>query len=78
MRAINLNRLACATCRKTWRQCPDRVRYYILELLGGRLVQCTYHEDIDTFLRREEAARMLVWINNQKVRLEKILAEEVA
>ena len=76
MRVVNPNILACLSCRRKCWQCRDRIRYEILDLLGEKLFQCTYHEDIDAFERKAEARRMLEWVLKEKIRLENILTEQ--
>jgi hypothetical protein len=73
---MNIHMLHCSTCRLHWWQCPARIKWAFLEILGEKLIQCHYHQDIDACVRRGEARIMLDFINKRKVELEKILEEE--
>lgn len=75
---MNINELACWSCRKKWWQCGGRIRYIILDTLGSKLIQCTFHEDVEKCKRISEMQIMLDFVTKKKAELERKLKEEVS
>ena len=73
---MNIDELACWSCRKKWWQCKDRIRYIILDELGSKLVQCSVHEDLDKCKRVAEMRMMLDFVTKKKAEIERKLAKE--
>lgn len=74
---MNINELACWTCRKKWWQCGSRIRYIILDALGSKLTQCMSHEDVEKCKRISEMQIMLDFVTKKKAELEWKLKEEL-